>query len=217
MSIDSVNQTAASSYLAQKTGTNPSAQTGQTRIEFVRALSNVMDLTEAQKASASGRTTADGQVITILGMLDLSNIPTLSETGLKMGYIYNGYSSHDEMKMATLDEDELVKYKEIMEFKSEYRLDRTDFDNTQMEPIHQIWAEIRNNLNEIAGTNDTIIELTPTGIKFLDAKTGAPYPLTEELSSYLKEAKITLDQAAKIQRPRFMSFDEWKLENLEET
>lgn len=201
MSIESVTQGAASSYIAQQTGTNPSAQTGEGKANGTGDSVTPVQPTNEQRTHATGRG------YNLLGPIDISMLQEMTGEGKAL-------FSQENVVMI----DATIPAK-ILE--ATYRRAKDEFDTEMlykhMDVTTSLSEKLKNEIRAITGARgDFGIEVTSSGISILNPA-GARSPLPEKTVALLRDTHTAINQAINVQRPQFMSFEKWKLENVEET
>ena len=206
MTIDSINQSAASAYIAQQTSTNTSVKT-ETPQPQNRLIKDIVELTDEAKAILAEVNNAGK--FHLIGQLDLSNIP---KGNLKIDF--GGYSTLDEMIKGQYGFDSREEWNadidarfEEHKVRSEYGRAAEKFGNANSKESNAIHAKF---IAAAGGLlNGTSFEPDDFS-KPIRTTDGRIHPQSDEIRSFLKEHKAELDLWHQTVTRKFPSFEQWK-------
>lgn len=218
MSIDSVTQAAASSYIAQQTGANASAAKEASNTGFQRMVDDVVEISDEAKTAyaASSNSNPRGSLLTAwlnssTGKADLSNMPISPPEGVKINF--DGHSTFTEMMDARVKAefgfDTYAEYIADSRLKGEYGTAKHDFDTANHKESQAAYEAL---LDSSGGLLYGVSYEPENLSKPIKTLAGRIHPQSDAIRSFLTAHKSEFDQVKQIQNRQFMSFDEWKLE-----
>ena len=202
MSINSVNQSAASAYVTQQTSANTPAKNETTQPQN-RIIEDVVELTDAAKSFLAEGDNAENYHF--MGKLDLSNIPQMSDENLKINF--DGYSSLDELIKATFGFNSVEEWRTDVAARGEYGTAKGEFDSAnhkKSQAAYEAFLELSGGL--LYGVSYEPDDLS----KPIRTTDGRIHPKSDAIRNFLTEHKAEFDQVQQMINRQFMSFENWK-------